>query len=129
MQIHTFLMFDGQAEAAMNFYVSLFGNSTINQIERYGKDAAGKEGTVFHATFTLNGQQYMCIDSPVKHGFTFTPAMSLYVTCDSEEQIDHLFNQLSEGGNTLMPLGTYPFSKRFGWVADKFGVSWQLTLP
>ena len=70
----------------------------------------------------------MCIDSYVKHNFTFTPAISLYVKCETEAEIDNLFTKLSEDGNTLMPLSPYPFSKKFGWVADKFGVSWQLSL-
>lgn len=127
-KITTFLMFqDGNAEEAMNFYISLFDNSEIVNITRYGADEIGKEGTVMHAIFSLNGQEYRCIDSHVKHGFTFTPAMSLYVTCDTEEEIDKVFEKLSEGGKILMPLGSYPFSERFGWVNDKYGVSWQLT--
>lgn len=127
-KITTFLMFEGRAEEAMNYYISLFDNSEIVAIARYGPNQPGPEGSVVHATFTLNGQQFMAIDSYVKHGFTFTPAMSLYVTCQTEAEIDHLFAKLSEGGGVMMPLGEYPFSKRFGWVADKFGVSWQLTL-
>lgn len=79
------------------------------------------------AIFSLNGQEFMCIDSYVRHEFTFTPAMSLYVTCNTEEEIDKVFEKLSEGGKVLMPLGSYPFSERFGWVNDKYGVSWQLT--
>lgn len=127
-KITTFLMFqDGNAEEAMNFYISLFDNSKIVNIIRYGANEAGKEGTVMHAVFSLNGQEYMCIDSYVKHEFTFTPAMSLYVTCDSKEEIDKVFEKLSEGGKILMPLDTYPFSERFGWVNDKYGVSWQLS--
>jgi predicted 3-demethylubiquinone-9 3-methyltransferase (glyoxalase superfamily) len=70
----------------------------------------------------------MCIDSNVQHGFTFTPALSLYVTCASEDEIDQLFGRLSEGGQVLMPLSAYPFSPKFAWVADRYGVSWQLTL-
>ncbi len=70
----------------------------------------------------------MCIDSYVKHGFTFTPAISLYVNCKSEEEINDLFAELSKGGQVLMPLDRYPFSDKFGWVADRFGVSWQLNL-
>lgn len=127
-KITPFLMFqDGNAEEAMNFYISLFDNSEIVNITRYGANEAGKEGTVMHAVFSLNGQEYMCIDSSVKHEFTFTPAMSLYVTCDTEEEINKVFEKLSEGGKILMPLGSYPFSERFGWVNDKYGVSWQLT--
>lgn len=127
-KITTFLMFqEDNAEEAMNFYVSLFDDSEIVNITRYGANEPGKEGTVVHAIFSLNGQKYMCIDSSVKHGFTFTPAMSLYVTCDTEDEINKLFGSLSEGGQILMPLGPYPFSERFGWVNDKYGVSWQLT--
>lgn len=127
-KITTFLMFEGKAEEAMNFYVSLF-DGTVEAITRYGPDGPGAEGTVQHATFTLAGQQYMCIDSSVKHGFTFTPAVSLYVTCADEPEIDRLYATLAEGGGTLMPLGDYGFSTKFGWVNDRYGVSWQLTLP
>ena len=81
-----------------------------------------------HATFTLNGQQFMCIDSHVSHGFSFTPAMSLFVSIDNESELDSVFEKLSEGGKIMMPLGAYPFSKKFAWFADKFGVSWQLSL-
>jgi predicted 3-demethylubiquinone-9 3-methyltransferase (glyoxalase superfamily) len=128
-KIKTFLMFEGKAEEAMNFYVSLFSDAAITSISRYGAGEAGAEGSVMQATFAVNGQTFMCIDSPVKHGFTFTPAMSLFVDCGSENEIDELFSKLSEGGQVLMPLDKYPFSPRFGWVADRFGVSWQLNMP
>ncbi|RAN78534.1 VOC family protein [Bacillus sp. SRB_331] len=127
-KITTFLMFEGKAEEAMNFYTSLFNQSEIVSISRYDENGPGKDGTVIHATFTLNGQEFMCIDSYVKHDFTFTPAMSLYVTCDTEEEIETVFNKLAQDGKVLMPLGSYPFSKKFGWLNDKYGVSWQLTL-
>lgn len=127
-KITTFLMFqDGNAEEAMNFYTSLFDDSEVVNVTRYGANEVGKEGSVMHAIFSLNGQEYMCIDSYVKHEFTFTPAMSLYVKCDTKEEIDKVFEKLSECGKILMPLGSYPFSERFGWVNDKYGVSWQLT--
>ncbi|MCR2807237.1 VOC family protein [Paenibacillus soyae] len=125
-KIHTFLMFDGQAEEAMNFYVSLFPNSEVLTLAHYGPEGPGAEGTVMHAAFTLNGQEYMCIDSNIKHDFTFTPAISLYVNCSSEEEIDTLYAKLAEGGGALMPLGSYGFSRKFGWVVDRFGVAWQL---
>jgi predicted 3-demethylubiquinone-9 3-methyltransferase (glyoxalase superfamily) len=119
-------MFEGKAEEAMNFYISLFENSKIVEIVRYKANEAGPEGSVMKALFSLNGQMFMCIDSPAKHGFTFTPAISLFVDHSSEEVIETLFNQLSKDGQVLMPLGPYPFSEKFGWVADKYGVSWQL---
>jgi len=127
-KITTFLMFEGKAEEAMNFYTSLFNQSEIVSISRYDENGPGKEGTVIHATFTLNGQEFMCIDSYVNHNFTFTPAMSLYVTCETEEEIETVFHKLAQDGAILMPLGAYPFSKKFGWLNDKYGVSWQLTL-
>ncbi|MDA2731622.1 VOC family protein [Bacillus cereus] len=127
-KITTFLMFEGKAEEAMNFYTSLFDQSEIVNISRYDENGPGKEGTVIHATFTLNGQEFMCIDSYVNHNFTFTPAMSLYVTCETEEEIETVFHKLAQDGAILMPLGSYPFSKKFGWLNDKYGVSWQLTL-
>lgn len=97
-------------------------------IHRYGANEAGAEGTVVHATFSLYGQVLMCMDSHVKHDFTFTPSLSLYVACATEEEIDRLFEKLSQDGKVFMPLMTYPFSDKFAWVADKYGVSWQLNL-
>ncbi|PEP60061.1 VOC family protein [Bacillus pseudomycoides] len=125
-KITTFLMFDGNAEEAMALYTSLFDQSEIINISRYGANEPGKEGTVMHATFTLNGQEFMCIDSSVKHEFTFTPSMSLYVNCDTEAEIDEVFNKLAQEGEVLMPLAVYPFSKKFGWLNDMYGVSCQL---
>ena len=78
------------------------------------------------AVFSLGGREFMAIDSPVEHDFTFTPAMSLFVDCDSEDEVDALAGALGEGGQVLMPVGEYGFSRRFGWVTDRFGVSWQL---
>jgi len=71
----------------------------------------------------------MAIDSYVQHQFTFTPSMSLYVTCDTHQEIDTLYQTLSEGGQVMMPLDAYGFSPKFAWIADRFGVSWQLNLP
>jgi predicted 3-demethylubiquinone-9 3-methyltransferase (glyoxalase superfamily) len=128
-KIKTFLMFEGRCEEAMNFYVSLFSDAAVTGIRRFGPGEHGAEGSVAQATFAINGQTFMCFDSPVKHGFTFTPAMSLFVDCADKAEIDSLFAGLSEGGQVLMSLDRYPFSPRFGWLADKFGVSWQLNLP
>ena len=80
-----------------------------------------------HAIFTLHGQEFMCIDSPAKHAFTFTPATSLFITCDTEAEVESLFGKLSEGGQVLMPLDAYPFARRYGWCNDRFGVSWQIS--
>ncbi|WP_126428114.1 VOC family protein [Brevibacillus marinus] len=126
--IYPFLTFQGQAEEAMNFYTSLFDNSRILHITRYGPNEAGQEGTVMHALFTLNGQPVMCIDSNVKHEWSFTPAFSFYINCENEEELDFLFAELSAGGQVYMPLAAYPFSDKFAWVGDRFGVSWQLNL-
>ena len=127
-QITTFLMFTGNAEEAMTFYVSLFPGSAIASISRYDDAGPGAAGTVHHAAFTLAGQPFMAIDSPITHGFTFTPSLSLHVTCETEAEIDALFEKLSAGGEVLMPLDAYPFSQKYGWVNDRFGVSWQVTL-
>ena len=128
-KITTFLMFEGNAEEAMTFYMSLFDDAEIISITRYGADGPGEAGSVQHATFSLGGEQLMCIDSPTKHDFTFTPAMSLFVQCEDEAEIDRLYAALVEQGAELMPLGDYGFSAMFGWVNDRFGVSWQLSLP
>jgi len=127
-KITTFLMFSGKAEEAMRFYTSLFKQSKILDVTRYGANEDGAEGTVKHATFTLNGQEFMCIDGGAEHAFTFTPSMSLYVRCDTEQEIDALFANLAQDGQVLMPLDRYPFSAKFGWLSDRFGVSWQLNL-
>ena len=125
----TFLMFqDGRAEEAMNFYLSLFDNAEVVSITRFGPEGPGADGSVMHAIFTLAGQQYMCSDSPVQHGFDFTPSISLWVDCADEAEIDRLFAVLSEKGKVMMPLGEYGWSRKFGWVGDRFGISWQLNL-
>ena len=84
---------------------------------------------MIHAIFSLKGQEFMCIDSHVLHEFSFTPSFSIYVTCDSEEELNNLFEKLIIDGQALMPLDDYGFSKKFGWLNDRFGVSWQLNLP
>jgi predicted 3-demethylubiquinone-9 3-methyltransferase (glyoxalase superfamily) len=123
------LMFEGIAEEAMNFYVSLFSGSEILEVERYGAGGQGAEGTIKRANFTVGGQNFFCIDSPVTHDFGFTPSISIFVDCESEAELHEAFRQLSTGGEVLMPLGDYGFSSRFGWVNDRFGVSWQINLP
>jgi predicted 3-demethylubiquinone-9 3-methyltransferase (glyoxalase superfamily) len=127
-KITTFLMFDGKAEEAMNYYMTCFKGAEITGIEYYGPKGPGAEGTVKRATFLLGGQEFMCVDSNTTHPFSFTPAMSLFVNCESEAEIEFLFRKLSAGGHVFMPLDNYGFSPKFGWVADSFGVSWQLNL-
>ena len=93
-----FLMFDGQAEEAMRFYVSLFPESEVIEIARYGKGAPGAEGKISRARFSVGGQTIVCTDSTVKHAFTFTPATSLFVQCKSRERMRVLVEKLSVGG-------------------------------
>ena len=128
-KIHTFLMFEGSAEEAITMYTSLFEDSEIISMIRYGPNESGIEGSVLHATFSVKGQEFMASDSHVNHAFTFTPSVSIFVTCDTEEEIDVAYAKLSQDGEILMPLADYSFSAKFGWVNDKFGVSWQLSLP
>jgi len=121
-------MFSGRAEEAMRFYVSLFPEARVVEVARYGKAAPGSEGKVSRATFTIGGQTILCTDSPVEEGFDFTPAISLFVQCTSIDRMHKLVEKLAEGGKVLMPLDSYGFSKLFAWVADRFGVNWQLSL-
>ncbi|MDC7674907.1 VOC family protein [Asticcacaulis machinosus] len=125
----TFLMFDGVCEEAVNFYTSLFKDSEIILIKRYGPGEAGREGSVAHCTFVINRVPFIAIDSSVRHEFAFTPAISLYMVCESEGEINHLYEALVAGGEPLMSLADYGFSRKYGWVKDRFGVSWQLNLP
>lgn len=128
-KIITFLTFQkGNAEQAMNLYVEVFENSEIVSINRWGKDAPGKEGTIMQATFSLSGRLFMCSDSPPIHDWDFTPAVSNYVECEDENELDRLFAKLSENGQVMMPPGNYGFSRKFAWTADQFGISWQLNL-
>ena len=124
-----FLMFQGGvAQAAMELYVATFPGSRIVRAERYAEGEHGPAGTIKVATFSLCGREFMCSDSPVQHHFTFTPSSSTFVECDSEEELERVFAVLADGGKVHMPLDDYGFSRRFGWVDDKFGVSWQLNL-
>ena len=127
--ISTFLTFQKEdAEQAMNYYLKLFANSKIVQIKRWGKEGPGKEGSIMHATFYLNGKSFMCSDSPPIHEWGFTPAVSNYVECVDESELERLFTKLSENGKVMMPLDNYGFSQKFGFVEDRFGISWQLNL-
>jgi predicted 3-demethylubiquinone-9 3-methyltransferase (glyoxalase superfamily) len=124
--VATFLMFYGVAEEAMNFYVSLFKGAVIDSVERWAAGEQGREGSMKRGMFRVAGHELVAFDSPVKHAFDFTPSISLFVECESEEELDAAYAKLSEGGKALMPLGNYGFSEKFGWINDRFGVSWQL---
>ena len=122
------LMFEGDADEAIGFYVSLFEDSGVLSMEYYGADEPGAEGTVKKASFIVAGQSLMAMDSPIKHEFSFTPALSLFVTCDSAEQLKAAYEQLLDGGKARMPVDNYGISELFAWVDDRYGVSWQLNV-
>ena len=123
-----FLMFEGRAEEAVSFYVSVRPDSEIVSIDRYGPEEPGPEDTVKLGRASVAGLTVLFSDSYVKHAFTFTPSISLFVTCRSEDEIERLSATLARGGAELMPLASYGFSRKFAWVNDRFGVSWQLNL-
>jgi predicted 3-demethylubiquinone-9 3-methyltransferase (glyoxalase superfamily) len=113
-KITPFLWFDGQAEEAMNFYTSVFKNSKIGRVTRYGAAGPGPKGTVMSATFQLDGQDFMALNGGPQ--FKFTEAISLFVNCETQEEVDELWEKLSSGGR----------KDRCGWLKDKFGLSWQI---
>ncbi len=117
----------GKAELAMELYVSAFAGSQVISIERWGPDDEGERG-IKHARFQVAGQELAAMDSAGPHQFSFTPAISLFVDCDSEDELDAAWTRLIDGGTALMPLQAYDFSPKFGWLQDRFGVSWQLRL-
>ncbi len=114
-KITTFLWFDNQAEEAMNFYTSIFKNSKIGQVSRYGDTGPGPKGTVMVGTFHLEGQAFMALNGGPN--FKFTPAISLVVNCETQEEVDYYWDKLAAGGGK---------PNRCGWLDDKFGVSWQI---
>lgn len=122
------LMFEGKAKEAMEFYVSLFPGSEVIEVKYYGPEGPGVEGTIVIARFRLGEQEFQCMDSFVSHEFTFTPSSSIFVECESLEEFERMYLALSEDGKLLMPADNYGFSSRFGWLDDRFGVSWQLNL-
>jgi predicted 3-demethylubiquinone-9 3-methyltransferase (glyoxalase superfamily) len=121
-------MFTGRAEEAMRFYVSVLPEGEIVDLARYGPDEAGAEGSIKRAIFRIAGQSFMCIDSPAVHAFEFTPSVSFFLDCRSESELDGLYDRLTEVGEVFVPVGEYPFSRRFAWLSDRFGVSWQLSV-
>ena len=125
-QINPCLWFDNQAEEAAQFYASLFPNSRVYEAAPYPEGGPGEPGTPMLVEFDLAGQRFIGLNGGPQ--FQFTPAISFTVACDSEEEIDHLFARLLDGGEALMPLQAYPFAEKYGWVNDRYGVSWQLGL-
>ncbi len=122
-----FLMFQGgKGEEAIGFYVATVPDSRIVGIERFAAGDPGPEGTIKRAHVTIAGQAVMVHDSFIEHGFDFTPSFSFFVECDDEAEFDRLAAALSDGGQVLMPPDNYGWSRKFGWVSDRFGVSWQV---
>ena len=113
-KITPFLWFDDKAEEAMNFYISIFKNSKIVSVSRYGDAGPGLKGTVMTATFQLNGQEFMVLNGGPE--FKFTEAISFFVNCETQQEVDELWEKLSEGGE----------KGQCGWLKDKYGVSWQI---
>jgi predicted 3-demethylubiquinone-9 3-methyltransferase (glyoxalase superfamily) len=126
LSVVPFMMFEGKAEEAMSFYVSVVPDSRVTSIERWTASEPGKEGAFKSATFVLSGQTIRCFDSPAPHGFTFTPSISLFITCSEIDELDRLAAAFEAGGKLLMPPGSYGFSRKFAWVQDRYGVSWQI---
>lgn len=118
----------GAAQAALDLYISSFPDSGIVRVEKYTEGDPGPVGTIKVAVFMLCGREFMCSDSPIEHNFSFTPSSSTFVEFDSLEELERVFSILSEEGEVLMPLDNYGFSPKFGWVNDRFGVSWQLNV-
>ena len=112
--ITPFLWFNDKAEEAMNFYVSVFKNSKVLGVVRYGDAGPGPKGTVMTASFELNGQPFIALNGGPK--FTFTEAVSFVINCQNQEEVDHFWDALSEGGRT----------DRCGWLKDRYGLSWQV---
>jgi predicted 3-demethylubiquinone-9 3-methyltransferase (glyoxalase superfamily) len=113
-KITPFLWFDDKAEEAMNFYTSIFKNSKAGSITRYGDAGPGPSGSVMIATFQIEGQEFIALNGGPK--FTFTPAISFVVNCETQKEVDELWEKLSEGGRT----------DQCGWLQDKYGLSWQI---
>lgn len=123
-----FLMFQGAGREALDFYVATFPGATVEELQLYGPGEQSPEGAVRSAILTVGGQRLRVFDSPPVHAFTFTPAISFFIDCESEEQLRDLAAALGEGGGVMMPVSNYGFSQLFCWLADRFGVSWQLNL-
>lgn len=118
-----FLMFQGRCEEALTFYAATIPGARIAALDRK------PDGTVAMARLAIAGLEIMANDSPPVHDFDFTPSTSTFLIVDKAEDVDALAAALGAGGKMLMPPNNYGFSQRFGWVQDRFGVSWQINLP
>jgi predicted 3-demethylubiquinone-9 3-methyltransferase (glyoxalase superfamily) len=113
-KITPFLWFDNKAEEAANFYTSIFKNSKVTRVSRYGEAGPGPKGTVMSVTFQLEGQEFIALNGGPH--FSFTPAISFFVNCETQAEVDELWEKLSAGGTT----------SQCGWMTDRFGVTWQV---
>jgi predicted 3-demethylubiquinone-9 3-methyltransferase (glyoxalase superfamily) len=113
-KITPFLWFDGKAEEAMHFYIAIFKNSKIVSVTRNGEEGPGPKGTVMTATFQLEGQEFFALNGGPQ--FTFSPAISFFVNCETQQEVDELWAKLSAGGE----------EGQCGWLKDKYGLSWQI---
>lgn len=127
MKATPFLMFQGQAQAALAFYREVFPD--FEQLLHQEHSSGDMAGQVAMARIRIGGQEIMLNDSPPVHAFTFTPSTSIFVECDDEAQLRDLAQKIGEGERVMMAIDNYGFSTLFTWVADPFGVSWQLNLP
>ena len=127
MKATPFLMFQGQAKDALALYREVFPD--FEQIMLQEHPPGAMAGQVAMARIRIGGQEIMLNDSPPVHAFTFTPSSSIFVDCDDEAQLRELAGKLGDGGAVMMEVASYGFSTLFTWLADKFGVSWQLNLP
>lgn len=124
--VSPFVLFNGEAEEAINFYLATFKRSRLERIVRYGIGGMGAEGTVMHASLFIAGQKLIFVDSAIPHDFKLNPSQSFFVNCESIEEVEQLHAGLIQSGKTLMPIDSYEFSPRYCWIIDKFGLSWQL---
>ena len=123
--VSTFVMFQGDAQQAIDLYSELFPGFRVQQLQHYDDESR----RVRHATIDFDRHNLVFTDSPVSHDFSFTPAVSLHVNFATDAELERVFARLAEGGEVLMPIDDYGFSARFGWLNDRFGLSWQLNVP
>ena len=129
MRAATYLLFDGVAEEALHFYMSVFPDAEVLAIHHYPASADDMAGKLLPSRLQIAGQIFILADNPNPQDFTFTPAMSTFIEFDDEAELEMVHDMLCAEGDALMPLDDYGFSQHFAWIQDKYGVSWQLTLP